>query len=140
MAVNIIGDKEIEIIPSIKSKALRINLNDNIYGSFSEFGAGQETVRNFFRAGGASGTIAKTMSAYDKDFSDAIYGVQEDGRYVTESRLKRMSGSFELVPEVGIEPTWGCPRGILSPVRLPIPPLRLYVVPVAFNARKRWSL
>ncbi len=84
------GDKKFETIPSIKDKALRINLNENIYGSFAEIGAGQETVRNFFRAGGASGTIAKTMSAYDKDFSDAIYGIEPDGRYVTESRLKRM--------------------------------------------------
>ena len=84
------GDKEFENIPSIKAKALRINLNEHIYGTFAEIGAGQETVRNFFRAGGASGTIAKTMSAYDKDFSDAIYGVEPDGRYVTEPRLKRM--------------------------------------------------
>lgn len=84
------GDKDFEQIPSIKDKSLRINLNDNIYGTFAEIGAGQETVRNFFRAGGASGTIAKAMSAYDKDFSDAIYGIEEDGRYVTESRLKKM--------------------------------------------------
>lgn len=84
------GDKEFEQIPSIKDKALRINLNENIYGTFAEIGAGQETVRNFFRAGGASGTIAKAMSAYDKDFSDAIYGIGEDGRYVTEERLKTM--------------------------------------------------
>jgi hypothetical protein len=84
------GDKEFEQIPSIKDKALRINLNENIYGTFAEIGAGQETVRNFFRAGGASGTIAKAMSAYDKDFSDAIYGIEEDGRYVTEPRLKTM--------------------------------------------------
>ena len=84
------GDKEFEQIPSIKDKSLRINLNENIYGSFAEIGAGQETVRNFFRAGGASGTIAKAMSAYDKDFSDAIYGIEPDGRYVTESRLKTM--------------------------------------------------
>ncbi|AWM14797.1 nicotinate-nucleotide adenylyltransferase [Flavobacterium sediminis] len=84
------GDKEIEQIPSIKDKALRINLNDNIYGTFAEIGAGQETVRHFFRAGASSGTIAKAMSAYDKDFSDAIYGIEEDGRYVTESRLKKM--------------------------------------------------
>lgn len=84
------GDKEFENVPSIKAKALRINLNEHIYGTFAEIGAGQETVRNFFRAGGASGTIAKTMSAYDKDFSDAIYGVEPDGRYVTEPRLKRM--------------------------------------------------
>jgi hypothetical protein len=63
-------------------------LNDNIYGTFAEIGAGQETVRHFFRSGGSS-VIAKAMSAYDKDFSDAIYGIEEDGRYVTESRLKK---------------------------------------------------
>mgnify|MGYP007000420855 CR=1 len=51
--------------------------------------AGQEVARHFFRSGGASGTIAKTMSAYDKAFSDAIYGQNEDG-YVSESRLKKM--------------------------------------------------
>ena len=90
MPITIMGDKEFESVPSIKSKALRINLNENIYGTFAEIGAGQETVRNFFRAGGASGTIAKAMSAYDKDFSDAIYGIEEDGRYVTEARLKKM--------------------------------------------------
>ena len=84
------GDKVIEQIPSIKDKALRINLNENIYGTFAEIGAGQETVRHFFRAGGSSGTIAKATSAYDKDFSDVIYGIENDGRYVTESRLKKM--------------------------------------------------
>lgn len=73
-----------------KQKALEINLNDKIYGTFSEIGAGQETVRFFFRAGGASGTIAKAMSAYDKDFSDAIYGKEDDGRYVNENRLIKM--------------------------------------------------
>ncbi len=90
MEIKLKGDKAIEQIPSIKDKALRINLNENIYGTFAEIGAGQETVRHFFRAGGSSGTIAKAMSAYDKDFSDAIYGVEKDGRYVTESRLKKM--------------------------------------------------
>lgn len=84
------GDKVIEQVTSIKDKALRINLNENIYGTFAEIGAGQETVRHFFRAGGSSGTIAKAMSAYDKDFSDAVYGEEKDGRYVTESRLKKM--------------------------------------------------
>jgi hypothetical protein len=84
------GDSKFENIPSIKDKALRINLNADIYGTFAEIGAGQETVRNFFRAGGASGTIAKTMSAYDKDFSDAIYGIEDDKRYVTEARLRKM--------------------------------------------------
>lgn len=90
MEIKLKGDKAIEQIPSIKDKALRINLNENIYGTFAEIGAGQETVRHFFRSGGSSGTIAKAMSAYDKDFSDAIYGVEKDGRYVTESRLKKM--------------------------------------------------
>jgi len=84
------GDTDIENIPSLKDKALRINLNADIYGTFSEIGAGQETVRQFFRAGGASGTIAKAMSAYDKDFSDAIYGIENDKRYVTEARLRKM--------------------------------------------------
>lgn len=87
--IKVRGDKVIEQIPSIKDKALRINLNENIYGTFAEIGAGQETARNFFRAG-ALGTIAKAMSAYDKDFSDAIYGEEVDGRYVTESRLKNV--------------------------------------------------
>ena len=83
-------ESEFENIPSIKAKTLRINLNPDIYGTFAEIGAGQETARHFFRSGGASGTIAKAMSAYDKAFSDAIYGVEKDGRYVTQSRLKRM--------------------------------------------------
>lgn len=100
MPETISGDKEFEAIPSIKNKALRINLNENVYGTFAEIGAGQETVRNFFRAGGASGTIAKTISAYDKDFSDAIYGVEKDGRYVTESRLQKMlSHEIDLIEE-----------------------------------------
>ncbi|MEZ4841783.1 MAG: TonB-dependent receptor [Flavobacteriaceae bacterium] len=100
MAVILKGDKEIENIPSIKEKSLRINLNENIYGTFAEIGAGQETVRNFFRAGGASGTIAKAMSAYDKDFSDAIYGIETDNRYVTEHRLRRMlNHEIELIED-----------------------------------------
>ncbi len=100
MSITLKGDKELENIPSIKRKALKINLNDYLYGTFAEIGAGQETVRNFFRAGGASGTIAKAMSAYDKDFSDAIYGIERDKRYVTEPRLKRMlSHEIELMEE-----------------------------------------
>lgn len=100
MSITLKGDKEIENIPSVKRKSLRINLNDNIYGTFAEIGAGQETVRNFFRSGGASGTIAKAMSAYDKDFSDAIYGIESDNRYVTEPRLKRMlTHEIELIED-----------------------------------------
>ena len=84
------GDSVVNTVPTTKQKALKINLNENIYGSFAEIGAGQETVRQFFRAGGASSTIAKSMSAYDKDFSDAIYGIENDKRYVTEKRLRKM--------------------------------------------------
>lgn len=73
-----------------RQKALQLNLKKHIYGSFAEIGAGQEVASIFFRAGGASGTIAKTISAYDMTFSDAIYGVEESGRYVVESRLMKM--------------------------------------------------
>ena len=73
-----------------KRKALKINLDPTIYGTFAEIGAGQEVARNFFTAGAASGTIAKTMSAYDMAFSNSIYGAEESGRYVTKSRLDKM--------------------------------------------------
>ena len=79
-----------------KEKALKINLDKRIYGSFAEIGAGQEIAANFFKAGGASGTIAKTMSAYDMSFSDAIYGKSD--RYVSESRLHTMlTHEYELL-------------------------------------------
>lgn len=81
---------EIKQFLTPKQKALTVNLNQDIYGTFAEIGAGQETVRHFFRAGGASGTIAKAMSAYDKDYSDAIYGCEEKSRYVTRTRLEKM--------------------------------------------------
>ncbi|MDR6782870.1 hypothetical protein ABIE26_000642 [Pedobacter africanus] len=83
-----------------KRKALKINLNPKIYGTFAEIGAGQEVARNFFTAGAASGTVAKTMSAYDMTFSDAIYGVEPSGRYVSQSRLlKMLSHEFSLLTE-----------------------------------------
>jgi hypothetical protein len=69
-------------------KALTINLDDRKYGTFAEIGAGQEVARVFFQAGGASGTIAKTISAYDMNFSDAIYG--KAPRYVSRERLGLM--------------------------------------------------
>ena len=88
------------VILSAKQKALRINLNQDLYGTFAEIGAGQEVVRHFFRAGGASGTIAKTISAYDKDFSDAIYGQEKQGRYVCESRLvKMLDYEYDLIED-----------------------------------------
>ena len=69
-------------------KALTINLDGAKYGTFAEIGAGQEVARHFFQAGGASGTIAKSMSAYDMAFSDAIYG--KAPRYVSSDRLVHM--------------------------------------------------
>jgi len=81
-----------------QEKALQVNLDRSIYGSFAEIGAGQEVAANFFKAGGASGTIAKTISAYDMKFSDAIYGPGE--RYVCEDRLTKMlDHEYELLPE-----------------------------------------
>lgn len=83
---------------SPKLKALELNLDDGIYGTFAEIGAGQEVVRHFFQAGKASQTVAKTMSAYDMTFSDAIYG--KSGRYVSEARLDKMLGhEFDLLVE-----------------------------------------
>ena len=77
-------------------KALTINLDEPIYGTFAEIGAGQEVARMFFQAGGASGTIAKSISAYDMSFSDAIYG--KAPRYVSRERLALMlNHEYELL-------------------------------------------
>ena len=92
MTLSLPGEIELENRPSTEAKALRINLNRFIYGTFAEIGAGQEVARHFFRTGGSSGTIAKTISAYDKNFSDNIYGEEDDKRYVTEARLEKMLG------------------------------------------------
>jgi hypothetical protein len=75
-------------VPDTHQKALQINLDPTKYGTFIEIGAGQELARWFFRVGGASGTIAKTMSAYDMTISDAIYGPCD--RYVSRQRLQSM--------------------------------------------------
>jgi len=71
-----------------EKKAFEINMDRRYYGTFAEIGAGQEVARRFFAAGGAAGTIAKTISAYDMSFSDAIYGAC--GRYVSRARLDTM--------------------------------------------------
>lgn len=79
-------------------KALAVNLDNQVYGSLAEIGGGQETARWFFRAGGAAGTIAKSMSAYDMTFSDAIYG--HSPRYVSRERLHAMlDHEYQLVLE-----------------------------------------
>lgn len=83
-----------------EQKALEINLDERIYGAFAEIGAGQEVARHFFQVGAAAGTIAKTMSAYDKTVSDQIYGPEPKGRYVCESRLyKMLDHEYELLQE-----------------------------------------
>lgn len=83
-----------------QDKAFKINQDASIYGTFAEIGAGQEVARSFFRVPGASQTVAKTMSAYDMVFSDAIYGAEKSGRYVCESRLvKMLNHEFDLVLE-----------------------------------------
>src|ERR1700724_4915287 len=69
-------------------KALRVNLDPTSYGSFAEIGAGQEVVRWFLVVGGASGTVAKSISAYDKEVSDDLYG--SGSRYVSKQRLEAM--------------------------------------------------
>ena len=83
---------------STAQKALKINLDPTIYGTFAEIGAGQEVAGNFFKAGAASGTVAKSISAYDMIFSDSIYGKEESGRYVCQPRLiKMIKYEYELV-------------------------------------------
>ena len=85
---------------STTNKALRLNLDEKKYGTIAEIGAGQEVARQFFLAGAAAGTIAKTISAYDMQFSDAIYGTQEGGRYVSQARVEAMlDKEFPLVVE-----------------------------------------
>ncbi len=83
------------LIPAMKEealdthhKALKINLDNRWYGTMAEIGAGQEVVRWFFRVGGAAGTVAKSISAYDMTVSDAIYG--DSGRYVSKPRVQAM--------------------------------------------------
>ena len=77
-----------ELSEDTLQKALRINLDARWYGTVAEIGAGQEVARWFFRAGGAAGTIAKSMSAYDMAVSDAVYGKSQ--RYVSLGRLQAM--------------------------------------------------
>ena len=81
-----------------RTKALEINKTNSFYGTFAEIGAGQEVARHFFQAGLASQTVAKSMSAYDKVFSDSIYG--KGSRFVSEERLiKMLSHEYSLLDE-----------------------------------------
>jgi len=77
-------------ILSTTRKALLINLDKRFYGTIAEIGGGQEVAGNFFKAGGASGTIAKTISAYDMAYSDYLYCKGKKERYVSQDRLRKM--------------------------------------------------
>jgi hypothetical protein len=90
--------------PGTAQKALKLNLDAKTYGTFAEIGAGQEVARWFFSVGGAAGTVAKTISAYDMAVSDALYG--STPRYVSRQRLEAM-----------LEHEFGKLQGGLEPVR-----------------------
>jgi len=75
---------------STKEKSVHININSTYYGAIAEIGGGQETARHLFQAGGASNTVAKSISAYDKLFSDHFYNQGTPSRYVAEDRLRKM--------------------------------------------------
>src|ERR1700761_1174971 len=93
---------------NVDKKALQINLDALRYGTFAEIGAGQEVARRFFRVGAAASTVAKTMSAYDMTFSDAIYG-QAD-RYVSRVRLQTMlDHEYDLLIE-RLDPKFGADK------------------------------
>ena len=79
-----------ETIKSTKEKSVHINLDSDYYGAIAEIGGGQETARHLFQAGGASNTVAKSVSAYDKSFSDYFYNDGTAARYVAEDRLGKM--------------------------------------------------
>ncbi|HET7237482.1 MAG TPA: hypothetical protein VFI76_00535 [Terrimicrobiaceae bacterium] len=82
----------------VEKKAFQINMDPRIYGAFAEIGAGQDVARRFFSVGRAAGTVAKTISAYDMTFSDAIYGAC--GRYVSRARLHSMlAHEYDLLIE-----------------------------------------
>src|ERR1044071_5554742 len=74
--------------PNTRQKALAVNLDARTYGTFAEIGAGQEVARWFFSVGGAAGTVAKSISAYDMRISDGLYGLAH--RYVSRERLEAM--------------------------------------------------
>ena len=83
---------------STHQKAARVNHDPTTYGAFAEIGAAQEVVAWFFRSGRASGTVAKSMSAYDMVVSDAIYGPST--RYVSRQRLQSMlNHEYSLLQE-----------------------------------------
>src|SRR6266550_4541149 len=106
-------------------KALTLNLDTSTFGSFAEIGAGQEVARRFLLVGGASGTVAKTISAYDKEVSDDLYG--SGSRYVSKQRLEAMLDNewTQLVTQLsksrGSQTRFFCFVDTVSPVTSPEP-------------------
>ncbi len=99
-----------------EKKAFEINMDPRIYGAFAEIGAGQEVARGFFSLWAAAGTVAKTISAYDMTFSDAIYGAC--GRYVSRARLIAcLTHEFSLLSSVSTRKWAG--YGRFSHLRIP---------------------
>lgn len=88
MSSEVVGERLKNLGGSSFDKALQVNLDPTIYGSFAEIGAGQEVSRTFLTAGAAAGTVARSLSAYDMQMSDVTYGKAK--RYVTEERLMQM--------------------------------------------------
>ena len=126
-------------------KALRINLDPRWYGTVAEIGAGQEVARWFFSVGGAAGTVAKTISAYDMAVSDALYGSTR--RYVSRQRLEAMLEQefVQLLDRLGPErgdakrffafADTVATRGFRNPLTLPSPPS---VHPRVQGEGKKW--
>ena len=96
---------DVEKATSTRQKALALNLDAKTYGTFAEIGAGQEVARWFFSVGGAAGTVAKTISAYDMAVSDALYG--STPRYVSRERLEAMLEHEFVELRHGLEPGRG---------------------------------
>jgi len=95
------------VTPTTYDKALELNLDPQVYGTFAEIGAGQETANWFFRASGTAGLVAKTISAYDMTMSDAIYGRSK--RYVSAERLAAMldrAAAVDRILTLGLRPTF----------------------------------
>ena len=96
--LTVMSEQKNELLTTSR-KALAINLDETRYGTFAEIGAGQEVVRRFFQAGGASGTIAKTISAYDMVFSDAIYGKAPPLRLAASGSSTMLDHEYRLIQE-----------------------------------------
>ena len=107
-----VGKRNRTVTPTTYDKALELNLDPRIYGTFAEIGAGQETANWFFRASGTAGLVAKTISAYDMTMSDAIYGRTD--RYVSAKRLAAMLNHEHAILQERLGPKRGADTTFFS--------------------------